>query len=89
MKLSSHFVLREIAGDNLLIPIGEVSSAPQGMILLNDISLRIYQAIGAGNDTDSILQDIIDHYEVEPEQARSDLNDVLSQMENLGIITIK
>lgn len=89
MKLSSHFVLREIAGDNLLIPIGEVSSAPQGMILLNDISLRIYQAIGAGNDTDAILQDIIDHYEVEPEQARSDLNDVLSQMENLGIITIK
>lgn len=89
MKLSPNFVLREIAGDNLLIPVGEICSAPQGMVLLNDISLLIYQAIGDGKDADAILQDITERYDVETEQARSDMNDVLSQMKNLGIITTK
>ncbi len=86
MKTSKQFVLREIAGDTLLIPIGETSSAPQGMILLNAISLLIYQGIDAGNDLHTIVEDILHRYDVEKEQALSDAKEAISQMESLGII---
>lgn len=86
MKTSKQFVLREIAGDTLLIPVGENPSAPQGMILLNAISLLIYQGIDAGNDLHTIVEDILHRYDVEKEQALSDAKEAISQMEHLGII---
>lgn len=86
MKLSSHYVLREIAGDTLLIPVGDSAPAPQGMILLNEISLLIYQGIADGKQPDMILTDIVTHYDVEPERARFDMNETIAEMQRLEII---
>ena len=86
MRTSKQFVLREIAGDTLLIPVGETSSVPQGMILLNAISLLIYQGIDAGKDLHAIVDDVLHRYDVEKEQALSDAKEAISQMESLGII---
>ncbi len=84
MKLSNKFVLREIAGDSMLIPIGQTDI--QGMMLLNPVSMLIYQGLQNGNEPEEILQQIITEYDVEETQAQNNLKETLAQMRELGII---
>lgn len=84
MKLSNKFVLREIAGDSILIPIGQTDI--QGMLLLNPVSMLIYQGLQNGNEPEEILQQIITEYDVEKTQAQDNLKETLAQMRELGII---
>mgnify|MGYP002674544147 FL=1 len=84
MKLSNKFVLREIAGDSILIPIGQTDV--QGMLLLNPVSMLIYQGLQNGNEPEEILQQIITEYDVEKTQAQDNLKETLAQMQELGII---
>ncbi len=84
MKLSDKFVLREIAGDTMLIPVGQTDV--QGMLLLNPVSLLIYQQLQNGREPAEILQQIVAEYDVEQAQARDDLQETLAQMLRLGII---
>lgn len=84
MKLSNKFVLREIAGDSILIPIGQTDI--QGMLLLNPVSMLIYQGLQNGNKPEEILQQIITEYDVEETQAQDNLKETLAQMRELGII---
>ena len=84
MKLSNKFVLREIAGDSILIPIGQTDI--QGMLLLNPVSMLIYQGLQNGNEPVEILQQIITEYDVEETQAQDNLKETLAQMRELGII---
>lgn len=84
MKLSNKFVLREIAGDSILIPIGQTDI--QGMLLLNPVSMLIYQGLQNGDKPEEILQQIITEYDVEETQAQDNLKETLAQMRELGII---
>lgn len=60
MQLSKNYVLRTIAGDNLLVPLGGSSTETKGMILLNELSLFVYESIQKGQTEDEILSHILD-----------------------------
>lgn len=52
MQISKNYVLRTIAGDNLLVPLGGSSTETKGMILLNEMSLFVYESIQKGQTED-------------------------------------
>lgn len=84
MKVSNNFVLREIAGDSILIPVGQTDM--QGMLLLNPVSMLIYQELQSGKKTEEILQKLVVEYDVGRAQAQDDLEKTLVQMRELGIV---
>ena len=86
MKLSNKFVLREIAGDSILIPVGKTDM--QGMLLLNPVSMLIYQELQSGKEEGEILERIVAEYDVEEVQAQDDLKEALEQMQKLGIVEV-
>lgn len=85
MQISKNYVLRTIAGDNLLVPLGGSSTETKGMILLNELSLFVYESIQKGQ-TEEILSHILDEYDVEIPQAAADLGEIISEFTKLGII---
>lgn len=86
MQISKNYVLRTIAGDNLLVPLGEAARKQKGMILLNELSLFVYESIQKGQTEDEILSRILDEYDVEIPQAAADLGEIISEFTKLGII---
>ncbi len=56
------------------------------MILLNEMSLFIYESIQKGQTEDEILSRILDEYDVEIPQAAADLGEIISEFTKLGII---
>ena len=83
MQISKNYVLRTIAGDNLLVPLGGSSTETKGMILLNELSLFVYESIQKGQTEDEILSRI---HDVEIPQAAADLGEIISEFTKLGII---
>ena len=86
MQISKNYVLRTIAGDNLLVPLGGSSTETKGMILLNELSLFVYESIQKEQTEDEILSRILEEYDVEIPQAAADLGEIISEFTKLGII---
>lgn len=86
MQISRNYVLRTIAGDILLVPLGGSSTETKGMILLNEMSLFVYESIRNGQTEEQILSHILDEYDVEASQAAADLSEIISEFTKLGII---
>lgn len=68
------------------MPLGGSSTETKGMILLNEMSLFVYESIQKGQTEDEILSRILDEYDVEIPQAAADLGEIISEFTKLGII---
>lgn len=86
MKICGDFILREMAGDTVLVPVGQTALRFNGIIILQPVAAVIWQAISEGLEEDRILSRILDRFEVEQEEAARDLQSFLSQLKSAGFI---
>lgn len=86
MKLKQQFVLREIAGDSILIPIGNIIDSFQGIMTLNETSVFIWKQLEREKDKEEILEAILEEYEVSREQAERNLEEFLKALKKIGIL---
>ena len=54
MKIKEGFVLRTIAGSNIVVPVGAASIDFNGMITLNDSGAFLWKELEQGGDADSL-----------------------------------
>ena len=87
MKLEKEFVLREIAGDYVIIPVGKTVIEFNGLITVNEVGVSIWNMLQNEVTFDQIVQGILDEYEVEESVAREDIRDFLDQLIDGGILT--
>lgn len=80
MKINGTFTLREVAGEVLVIPVGETALKMNGMIILNPVSKVIWECLEKEADADQILQAVTELFDVEPQEARKDIEEFLLQM---------
>ena len=86
MRITKEFVLREIAGDYIIIPTGKTVFDFNGLITLNEVGVSLWKMLQNEVTFDDLLQGILDEYDVEPAVAREDIQEVLDQLVNRGII---
>lgn len=86
MRTKSGFVLREVAGEYMLIPVGEQSGVIDGIITLNSVAAVVWKALEEKRGKEGALEDILARYDVDAEMASSDLDQLLRRMANAGLI---
>lgn len=86
MKICGEFILREMAEDTVLVPVGQTALRFNGIIILQPVAAVIWQAISEGLQEDQILSRILERFEVEREEAAQDLQRFLSQLKSAGFI---
>ena len=86
MKIKQEFVLRNIAGDNILIPVTGINNKFDGLITLNETGVFIWKQLEAGKNQDEIVKALQDEYEVSNDKANHDVTDILNQLVVLGIL---
>ncbi|MBQ6946678.1 MAG: PqqD family protein [Clostridia bacterium] len=84
MKLSENFVLRQIAGDYYVFPVG--GDAPEGIFALNATGLLIWQGLEQGEDHDALVRRITEEYAVSADQAAKDLGIFLEKLASYGCL---
>ena len=86
MNAKSGFVLRNIVDEYILMPTGDNIGKFKGTLLLNEVSAFIWEKLQNPISRDDLLTAIVNEYEVSEEQAAVDLDALLSQLKEFGVI---
>lgn len=86
MNIKREFVLREIAGDLLLVPTGKTALDLNGMLTLNDVGAEIWKMLPEVKDEEEIVQRLLSEYEAPAEVIRPDVSAFLEKLRELNII---
>ena len=86
MKIKKGFIVRQIAGQNVAIAVGEMSKKFHGMIKLNDTGLFIWNVLQNDVTEDVIVDAVTAEYEVDRETATADVRRIVGALKDAGII---
>lgn len=88
MKISKEFVLREIAGNYVIVPTGEAAYRFQGLITVNDTGAFLWEQLQSGEQTEEKLTEaLFGEYEVGRESASKDVEEFLRILQGHGILS--
>lgn len=88
MKLNGDFIIRNIAGDNVLIPTGKTAMNFNGMIILNETGVFIWKLLTEGEkDQNEILKKITEEFEIDEESAKKDLEVFIERLVQEGLVS--
>lgn len=86
MRIKNGFVLREVAGQIMVIATGEASKDFHGMIKLNVTGKVIWLALQEGLSEEEIAKRLQEQFDVDSEKALQDTHAFLQQMEDMGFL---
>ncbi len=86
MKIKEGFVLRSIAGSNIVVPVGAASVDFNGMITLNDSGALLWKELANGSDTDGLTAALLREYDVDEPTARSCAADFIKKLDEAGCL---
>lgn len=86
VKIKDGFVLRQVAGQGVVIATGEASKEFSGMVKLNGTSSFIWEKIAEGLDEDAIAKALTAEYDATPEKAASDVAAFVAKMRENGFL---
>jgi hypothetical protein len=75
VKIKDGFMLREIAGSWVVIPLGQRVVEFNGMISLNESSVLLWNKLEKGATIDELVQAILSEYDIDEETARADVEE--------------
>lgn len=86
MKASNQFILRKIAQEQLLIPVGEAAIQVRGLIALSESGGLLFEKLQGGCTREDLIRTLTAEYDVSEETAAEDTDAFLDQMRQLKIL---
>lgn len=86
MQIKKQLVLREIAGDYALIPIGDTIIENNGLFSLTETAARIWELLPQVAGPEELVDTLLEEYEVDRPTLEADVTAFLAQLGELGIL---
>lgn len=85
MKLKDGFLLRKVAGQNVVLPIG--GDLDQNMMItLNDTGAFLWERLGSETDADALVADLLGEYDVDAGTARCAVEGFIEKLRGHGFL---
>lgn len=86
MKIKDGFILREIAGSWVVVPIGERVIQFNGLMTLSDSGALLWKKLESGADLDDLLEVVLREYSIDKHIAMADIEEFISAIYEKGLI---
>lgn len=86
MRVSKEFILREIAGENILVPTGTAAVNFNGLISMNGVGRFIFDLLAEERTPRELADRVCGEYDVPPETALRDVEEFLQQLRDIGAL---
>ncbi len=86
MKKLENFMVREIADEYVMMPVGKTAQKFNGLVMANAVSAFIWTHIEEAKDVESLAQMICEEFEVSYEEALGDTTELIEAMQKAGWI---
>ncbi len=86
MKIKSGFAKREIAGSNIVVPVGKASMEFNGMITLNESGAFFWDCFCKDITVDEAVKMVTDEYEIDEATARKDIEGFVDMLRKNNLL---
>ena len=86
MKIKKGFLLREVAGENVVIAVGEAAMQFKGMIRLNPTGAFLWRLLEKDTDEAAMVEAMLESYETDRETAEKDITAFISSVRGAGLL---
>jgi hypothetical protein len=84
MKIKKGFVLRVVGGENVVVPVGEMSKTFHGMINLNETGAFMWKFFSEEHTLEEGVSALLVEYDVDEERARADVEKFMNAVMKNG-----
>ena len=82
-----NYVLREIAGESVLVSMGEGVADFCGIITLNQSAKILWETLKQGSTKEKLAENLKNHFQISDEQATEDVEKSLRLLEEKGLVS--
>lgn len=86
MNIRKQLVKRTIAGDVILVPVGDASLELKGLLTLNETGERLWDLLPQCDTEEALVQQMLGEYEVDETTLRADVGEFLASLRQLDIL---
>jgi len=86
MKIKQGFVVREIAGQSIVVALGEANKSFNGMIRLNETGRIIWDMLVEGSDANTIVERILKEYDIDRKTVENDVDSFIKTLLEASIL---
>lgn len=86
MKIKKGFTLRNIAGSDIVVPVGNAEKIFNGMITLNESGAFFWNALLKDTTVDEVVKKVTSEYDVDEERAKADVEKFIEQLRENNLI---
>ena len=79
-------MLRNICGEEALVPVGETAKSFKGIIKVNNIGSFIWNNLANSKDEYEIVSEVVENYGLDAIEAKKDVRDFIEYLKNVDII---
>ena len=86
MKRKNDFIMQNVGGENLLVPLGAQVMDLNGLITLNDTAACVWELLAEDRTTDELTAAVAAQFDVDASTARADVQTFLDEIARLGLL---
>lgn len=86
MKIKNDFIVKEISGSTVVIPVGNRVADFNGMLKLNETGVFLFNLLKNDTTIEALVQCLVDEYEVTKEKANEDVITFVNKLKEADII---
>ena len=86
MKIKDGYILREVAGSNIIVAVGDEAVNFDGIKTLNETGAFLWKQIEEGKDEAEVVDALVLEYDVDEETAKADVAEFVNLLINNGLI---
>lgn len=86
MKIKEGYLLREVAGSNIVVPVGSGNMDFSGVITLNEVGSFIWKQLEKDATREDILNNLLSEYDVDKATAESDVDEFINKLKGAELL---
>ena len=87
MKIPDNFVLRNIIGEYIIVPVGQFATEFNGIISTNSTGAFLWDLLTREDlSEEELVEKMLDEYDTDEPNAREDVRLFVSELKRVGII---
>ncbi len=86
MKIKEGFLLKTVAGRNIVVPVGAASLDFNAMITLNDTGAFLWKRLESGASEDELVSALLDEYDVDAARASDSVARFIGELEKADLL---
>ncbi len=86
MKIKDGYMLREVAGNSVVVAVGKATLDFNGLITLNSTGAFLWKILAKGTGVEELLTAMLDEYEIDEATAKKDITEFIDKLKGADLI---